>query len=156
MARRELKDGAHVVLHRKLKTSGRRRALAILLVKRTLDAPSDAGDWGLVGGGMKAGETSKEAVLRELNEEICYRGGVRVHFLCKTRRRDKGGDPYSIFFYSAHLPEDMDTLKLKRNNERNRKVEGEGLAWFTRDEVCSLCVRPQDLPAVDKFFSTFS
>jgi 8-oxo-dGTP pyrophosphatase MutT (NUDIX family) len=144
-------DGAHVVFHRKLKMRGGRSALAVLLTKRTLDAPSDPGDWGLVGGTMDAGEKPKKAVLREIKEEISYRSRrVRVCFLCKTKRRT-----HTVFFYRAYLPEDMDSLRLKRNMQE-KKVEGVGMAWFTRAEVRSLPVRPQDRVAVNKYFAAFS
>jgi ADP-ribose pyrophosphatase YjhB (NUDIX family) len=144
-------DGAHVVLHRKLKTGGGRHAIAILLTKRTLDAPSDPGDWGLVGGAVDRGERPRRAVMRELREEISFRGRVLVGFLCKKKKRT-----HTVHFYRAHLPEDMDTLRLRRNKEKEKKVEADGLAWFTRAEVRSLRLRPQDRFAVNRFFSTFS
>jgi len=144
------KDGAHVVFYRTLETKDKKQpVLAILLTKRTQDAPSDVGDWGLVGGTMDRGETPRKTVLREINEELCYRTRpLQVSRLLKVKN-----GTHTVHFFQAPLPEDMDTLKLKRN--RKGKVEGEGIGWFTQEEAFCLRLRPQDIPAVQRFFSTF-
>jgi 8-oxo-dGTP pyrophosphatase MutT (NUDIX family) len=140
------KDGAHVVFYRTLRLKNGRKVAAILLTKRTLDAPSDPGDWGLVGGTMERGETPKKAALREVNEELCYRTRpLIIRELCKVKKEN------TVHFFQASLEEDMDTLKLKRNPKG--KVEGEGIGWFTLSEVGCLRVRPQDLSAISRYFS---
>ena len=144
------KDGAHVVFYRKLKAKGGRRIPAVFLTKRTLDAPSDQGDWGLVGGTRDDEDmTPKDTVLREIDEEIEYQSRLRVVPLCNRRLKKN-----TVYFFKARLQEDMDTLRLKRNDKG--KVEGEGLGWFTKAELRSLRVRPQDRPAINRYFTTVS
>jgi hypothetical protein len=45
----------------------------------------------------------------------------------------------------------MDKLTLRYNSEE-KKVEGEGLGWFTAEEVNHMWLRPEDRVAVEKFF----
>src|SRR5262245_39950314 len=63
------KPGAHVVFHRQLKSAAG-PVQAVLLCKRTLDAPTDAGFWALFGGCLESGETFPAAAIREVNEEL--------------------------------------------------------------------------------------
>ena len=58
-------DGAHILLFNKDKTK-------IFLVRRN-DYPL----WGVTGGGIEKGETPKEAVLREANEETGFKVSLR-------------------------------------------------------------------------------
>jgi 8-oxo-dGTP pyrophosphatase MutT (NUDIX family) len=129
--------GAHVVLYRKVRNGGGSLVPAVLLVKRTQDAPSHPGHWGLVGGTLEAGETPKAGLLREIREEL-------AHLLLRITS--------TLTYYRAHLPEDLDTLRLKRGRPE-RKVEGEGLSWFIEAEVRRLAMRPEDRTAVGKYFS---
>ena len=99
---------------------------------------------------MDPGETPRKTVLREINEELCYRTRpLQVSHLLKVNN----GTHTVYFFQAPLLKEDMDTLKLKRNEQG--KVEAEGIGWFTQEEAFCLRLRPQDIPAVQKFFSTF-
>ncbi len=99
---------------------------------------------------MDRGETPKKTVLREINEELCYRTRpLQVRQLLKVK-----SETHTVHFFQAPLPEeDMDTLKLKRNQKG--KVEAEGIGWFTQEEAFCLRLRQQDIPAVQRFFSTF-
>ena len=54
-------------------------------------------------------------------------------------------------YFSAELNVDLDRLTLKRNKDED-KVEGEGLGWFTAEEVNHLVVRPEDRAAISAFF----
>jgi 8-oxo-dGTP diphosphatase len=135
--------GAHVVFYRKVRAWRGTYVRAVLLVKRTQDAPSHPGHWGLVGGTLEPGETPKTGLMREIREELAHRTAIRLLPLSRTA---------SITYYRAHLPEDMDTLRLKRG-KADKKVEGEGLGWFTEAEVRGLRMRPEDRMAVGQYFS---
>ena len=117
--------GAHVVLYRKVRNRRGSLIPAVLLIKRTQDAPSHPGHWSLVGGKLEPGETPKAGLL--------WRTG-------------------SLDFYRAHLAEDMDSLRLKRSSA-DKKVEGEGLSWFTEAEARRLPMRSEDRMALRKYFS---
>ena len=43
------------------------------LQKRTADAPTNPGMFGMFGGGMEMGETPEEAFFREIEEELVYK-----------------------------------------------------------------------------------
>jgi len=45
----------------------------------------------------------------------------------------------------------MDKLTLTYNSAE-RKVEGEGLGWFTAEEIHHMWLSPEDRVAVEKFF----
>jgi hypothetical protein len=59
--------------------------------------------------------------------------------------------PLGVRYFSAELNYDMDCLTLKRNAHEG-KVEGEGLGWFTAEEIGHLMVRPEDRSAISTFF----
>ncbi|MCR5271780.1 MAG: NUDIX hydrolase [Lachnospiraceae bacterium] len=71
-----------------------------LVTRRSLDKKWAAGKWEIPGGGTKAGETSLEAVKREVFEET----GLDVS-LCDARvvysykNEDEGGDNYFVDMY---------------------------------------------------------
>ena len=135
--------GAHVVLYRNVRNRRGKLVPAVLLVKRTQDAPSHPGRWSLVGGKLEAGETPKAGLLREIKEELAHRKPIRLQYVWRTA---------TLTFYKAHLPEDIDSLRLKRS-KADGKVEGEGLSWFTEAEVRRLPMRREDRMAVRKYFS---
>jgi 8-oxo-dGTP pyrophosphatase MutT (NUDIX family) len=152
--------GAHVVFHRLLKVtpegiSPEDFVQAVLLCKRTLNAPIHAGYWGLISGKVK-NETPIETVKREVREElkICQgldldaTGGQLTELVEVTIARGEGTSV--IKYYSCPLNYDLDRLTLLPN--AHGKVEGEGLAWFSAAEVHHLMVRPEDRIAVSRYF----
>jgi 8-oxo-dGTP pyrophosphatase MutT (NUDIX family) len=145
-------EGAHVVFHRMLSTSKCNRYFvrAVLLTKRTLDAPMHAGCWGLIGGKVKDRERPKTAARREANEELGIRP-ASLAMLCDVAVDHGKRNASGVRYFSAALNFDMDKLRLKRNREEH-KVEGEGLAWFSAEEVHHLMMRPEDRIAVATFF----
>jgi len=148
-----MKDGAHIVFHRTLKTRGR-PVRAVLLIKRTLDARSDPGRWNLVGGIINSGETPARAARREFGEELSARSKPRIRRLCSLLRGPQGKRA-TVTYFHAYLPDDMNKLRLKRTRKgtpEERKVEGQGLGWFTEPEVKRLPVRRQDRIALLRFF----
>src|SRR5262245_6397840 len=145
--------GAHVIFHRLLRTTSIWSVCAVLLCKRTQDAPMYAGYWGLIGGTLDHGEDPASGALREVEEELGIpRSGLALQFLCDVRIQRKAdlceiGDRY----FTAPLDRGMDKLTLAYNSAE-RKVEGEGLGWFTAEEVSHMWLRPEDRAAVEKFF----
>src|SRR5262249_52737418 len=75
--------GAHVVFHRLLKVSPdgvspEKHVQAVLLCKRTQNAPIHPGYWGLFGGTIKGDESPDEAVKREVSEELKLCRGLQL------------------------------------------------------------------------------
>jgi 8-oxo-dGTP pyrophosphatase MutT (NUDIX family) len=145
-------DGAHIVFHRLLRTSKTtpHQVKAVLLTKRTLDAPMHPGHWSLVGGRIESGESARAAAIREAGEELGVTPDA-MKFLCDVRI-DKGGRKALVVkYFSAPLDRDMDTLVPGRNPE-DGKVEAEGIAWFSAEEVHHILVPPEDRVAISTFF----
>jgi len=157
--------GAHVVFHRLIKTrpirshndSGDKIGLirAVLLCKRTSDAPIHPGLWSLIGGMIEKNEHPRVAAQREVSEELeCSKfdkAGLKPLIKVKVSRR---GGPCLISYFECQLEVDMDELRLIRQ-DKSAKVENEGIAWFTAEEVHHLPMRPEDRVAVIALFAKY-
>ena len=64
--------GAHVVFHRLLKAANCSSVQAILLCKRTQDAPTHPGHWALISGIVENNKSPKERAQRDLLFSIHY------------------------------------------------------------------------------------
>jgi ADP-ribose pyrophosphatase YjhB (NUDIX family) len=148
--------GAHVVFHRKLKVPRKgktpeRIVRMVLLCKRTQDAPNDAGCWSLFGGKIDGNEEPANAAKREVLEELhLHLEAHDLEKLCDVPAKHEPGS--FVAYYSFRLNWDLDNLTLRRNPQG--KVEGEGLGWFTEEEVRGLKIRPDDQKALNEFFTT--
>ena len=111
------------------------------------------GYWGLIGGKLDVGEEPRAAALREVEEELGIASSeIALESLCDIRiRRDAGSDEIGARYFVATLDLGMDKLSLRYNDEEG-KVEGEGLGWFTAEEIHHMWLRPEDRTAVAKFF----
>ena len=146
--------GAHVVFHRMLDISPKRSLCAVLLCKRTLDAPVHPGYWGLFGGRLEVDEEPKRGVLREIHAELAIPAAkLALSNLCDVhiRRSKESGDALGLRYFSSPLELEMDRLTLKRSI-KDQKVEGQGLGWFTAEEIHHMLLRPEDRIAIGAFF----
>ena len=114
-----------------------------------------SGYWGLIGGKLDVGEEPRAAALREVEEELGIASSeIALKSLCDIRiRRDAGSDKIGARYFVATLDLGMDKLSLRYNAEEG-KVEGEGLGWFTAEEIHHMWLRPEDRTAVARFFET--
>lgn len=144
--------GAHVVFHRLLRTGSGSSLSAVLLCKRTLDAPTHPGHWALIGGTLEDGEEPAAGALREVEEELVISPReLALAFLCDIRIRRGEDSEIGVRYFTAPLNLGMDELTL-RFNPVDGKVEGEGLGWFTAEEIHHLPLRPEDRVALQRFF----
>lgn len=154
--------GAHVVFYKSLRVgercnneTGKKEedfVQAVLLCKRTQDAPIHPGYWALFGGKLDEEEEPEDGVFREVKEElrICIiKEDMKTLDKIKIMRETESWIKYFVY----QLDNDMDTLQLRKN--KKDKVEGEGLGWFTAEEVHHLRMRPEDRIAVAKFFQEY-
>jgi 8-oxo-dGTP diphosphatase len=145
-------SGAQVLLHRMIATHSQHTLCAVLLCKRTHDAPIFPGYWSLFGGWVEKGEDAKEAAIREVQEEL----GIalprsRLKHLSDVLLQRGTPKPTSVRYFSCPLDLEMDGLRLQRNREED-KVEAEALGWFTAEEINHLLVKPADRSAIDLFY----
>jgi 8-oxo-dGTP pyrophosphatase MutT (NUDIX family) len=144
-------DGAHVVFYKDLPIDhvGNQRP-AVLLYKRTQDASIHFGYWGLFGGKLCKHESAKDAVIREIKEELKIDDADLQEMTPLCDVKFTRGDDVCIRYYSLPLNLDMNKLCLKYS-EKGKKAEGEGIGWFTAEETHSLLIRPEDRIAFDEF-----
>src|SRR5262245_39131119 len=145
--------GAHVVFHKLLRTNSGSSVSAVLLCKRIQDAPMHPGYWGLIGGKLDDGEEPIVGALREVEEELGIPStDIRLELLCDVPiRRNDDSNELGARYFSATLNLGMDKLVLQYNSEEG-KVEGEGLGWFTAEEIHHMWMRPEDRVAVERYF----
>src|SRR5262245_17278657 len=108
--------GAHVVLHRRLST-GTGSIVAVLLCKRTLNAPIHPGHWSLFGGKLETGETSRAAAKREVLEELGIDLDSDAFDVLGTVAVDRGEQKPLIEYFACTVEYGMDELTLQPNQD---------------------------------------
>ena len=104
-----------------------------LITQRVMTKRWAAGWWEVSGGGVQAGETSKEAVLRELKEET----GIDVSaaeggYVFSYKRENPGeGDNYFVDIYKFVLPFAEQDIKLQVEETMGYKLA-------TKEEIAEL------------------
>ena len=121
----------------------------VLLSKRDPDASDYPGFWNLIGGWIE-GETEaadpRIAALREVDEEIA---GLKlaasdVEQLCCVRTESRGKTATTHYYLVPLHQRTFHGLALK--------MEGDGLGFFSWDQLNFLPVRPEARLALAKFF----
>lgn len=108
----------------------------ILLQLRTKDAPFFPGWWGFFGGGVETGETPREALRREAEEELAYRVRAPLLALSMPYQHQHARGILHVFL-EPYDPSQL--LELR---------EGQGMGWFFPREVEKLHITPHDLAAL--------
>lgn len=88
-----------------------------LITRRAMDKHWAAGWWEVSGGGVRAGETSAEAVVREVGEETGLDvSGQRLSPIWRYENVDlKRGDNYIVDIYHFHLDFSTDDVVLQES-----------------------------------------
>lgn len=109
-----------------------------LITKRAKDKPWAPGWWEVPGGGAVAGETSEEAVCREVLEET----GLDVSeapggFLFGYRRENPGkGDNYFVDIYRYEMEVDESEVRLQKGEtEEYMFADAEQIREFDRQGI---------------------
>jgi len=100
----------------------------VLLVKRNKKARNDEGRWKLPGGKVEFGETRKEAIIREIQEElgITMKNIVLLHAVDEFFNNKKEHWLASIYLYS---------LKLKDKPENKEPHKHDSIGWFNINKL---------------------
>lgn len=126
------------------KGKARREVVAALIyrgsrfmITRRPEGKARAGMWEFAGGKAEEGESLEEALVRECCEEI----GVTV----------KVGEPYMTVEYD--YPDILVRLTLFHTeivSGEPRSMEGNTIAWITKDEISNYLFCPADIPIIEK------
>ena len=111
-------------------------ARRILLQHRTDDAPTFPGYWSFFGGGVEAGETPEQAVVREALEELDY--ALKKPWRWMSQPFVHGGRPYTQHIFIEHY--DGSPLILG---------EGQAMRWFAPEETGALLMSAHSRRAVE-------
>lgn len=105
----------------------------ILITKRSISKKWAGGHWEIPGGGVKAGENSYEAIVREVLEETNIDLTSNKGKLLYTYKRENPheGDNYFVDVYGFHISKE-DVLKVKVQEE---EVDGFKLATLSEIEA---------------------
>lgn len=97
------------------------------------------GQWALFGGSVEEGEDPRDAVIREVVEEIGYElEHVGLFRLFVHRHKQE-------FAYVAEIDATVEDLTL---------TEGKGMAKYRPDELGNLEIRPDDRATLNEYFET--
>ncbi len=119
-----------------------------LMQHRTDDAPTWPGYWGLFGGGEEPGETAREALVRELREEV----DLDVTEAVEAGQLIAEGFPVGAFVLSVfHLR--LDLLRADPWRLLDAMTEGQNLGFFFIERVRLMPVVPCDLVAMELVLS---
>lgn len=126
------KDGAKILIFSPDK---------VLLFHRDNKPGINAPDcWCLIGGGIDEGETPEQGLIREVKEEVCY--DLKDHrFISKL----VGSHDEDVYYYVLFVDKDDESKFV------HGLSEGQGIGWFTLDEISSLKLSP----GTDILFSKF-
>ena len=93
--------------------------------------------WEFPGGKVEPGETSKEAIVREIKEELC--ADIAAGDLIDTVEYD-----YPAFHLS------MDCFICTLLSKELVLKEHEAARWLSKDELCSVAWLPADITLIEK------
>lgn len=107
------------------------------MICRRPEGKARAGMWEFVGGKAEAGESLEEALVRECREEI----GVTV----------KVGEAYMIVTYDyPDIPVHLTLFRAEITSGEPRSMEGNAIAWITKEEIPDYTFCPADLPIIER------
>jgi 8-oxo-dGTP pyrophosphatase MutT (NUDIX family) len=102
-------------------------------------------------GKLEQGEDSIAAVIREVEEELDIKLKKEDLHKLSTVKVARVGQSPEIDYFSYLLSLDLSQLILQPHPP-DGKAEGEGIGWFSAEEIHHLLIRPEDRIAITSFF----
>lgn len=110
---------------------------------------NDGDMYWLIGGRLHFGEDSKQAILREISEELCYnvlpRDSLKLNFICENFFMwDKTPCHEILFIYRLILSDESDLLRKDcfKCGDNSRFIE----KWVDFDELKNTSLVPKFIP----------
>ena len=114
----------------------------ILLCQRHIDSRRLPLKWEFPGGKVEKGESPKDAIKRELNEEL----GILVQEVEKVEAYSFGY-PNEESFY-------LHFFKINKYNNTIQNLQFEGMAWVRPEEILNYDMLEGDLPFVEREYES--
>jgi 8-oxo-dGTP diphosphatase len=124
-----------------------RKGNRVLIGKRSQKAKIYPGSYELPGGKVEFGEEPKDALKREIREELAV--DIKVH------------EPFHSFSYichegKAHHVEIVFLCELNESEKNIRMLDHEDLQWVTRDELKNFAMSEKTRDATERGFDFIS
>ncbi len=113
----------------------------ILLQHKTADAPQNANLWVLFGGSLEEGEEAKDAITRELKEELNI--SITPQFFKTYTSEESWGEHERNIFYGA-VSEPKEKLKATL-------TEGDDVNFFSPEELKALPMNKNHFNIINSF-----
>lgn len=108
----------------------------VLIQHRDKHAPHNANKWGLFGGGIKNGESPKDAVIREAMEELGIElKDIRLYKKYTIPTVEGSAEVHEKYVFVGPLKYDIAELKRKQK-------EGDDLGLFSKEDLAELDLTP--------------
>jgi 8-oxo-dGTP diphosphatase len=122
-----------------------RKGEILLLLRDNIATIGHPDHWNIVGGVVEEGETSEEAALREVQEEIGFRlAGVSPFRLYSIGDRRRGKSvPYYVYW--SRLDKDLAELTLG---------EGQAMQFFPPEGLSTLRIIPHEVGILREFLAS--
>lgn len=104
-------------------------------------------EWGFFGGGIEKNETPKQALVREIKEELNYE--IKEFSFFRTEVFENENHHIEINYYLIPL----DNINIRQFDQK----EGNGMVFYSLEEAKTLKMNPKDkevIQALEEFFKT--
>jgi len=109
----------------------------LFLLSKRLDHQHQGGKWEFPGGKIEDGESTEQALVRELKEELSIEVMEQSHFM-------------SLSFEYPEKHVNLHFQLVTNFSGKEQGVEGQKVQWFSKEELITLTFPDANVPVVNK------